>query len=1328
MRVKWNRQLDGSLTRKQAEELEEANKEKQKSTPKIFRLFRRKKHNRRVDEESDRTLETSTCTPSEADDEDCASISSVATVASQPVTEVCHRDRTMSLFSSFRLNFPGGKKKSKRGAPLFQEKEPENNRYSSPDLMREKLDAARSQDELSKSSPSVRNAKDSVTAGDFLSLGELRMENSISFQQLKHADAKGAQEDAKLAKSVSFSDCQASLDSKQVICTNAKTFRIANGHIEGTTKPCFPHSTCESKSTCADSLRLPTQPSFSNAETSKATSGSSSRVQSCDGTLRDRCQMNSAILQMDRNGSIFDRGPTLGSLDHKAAVMMSEKSTVTCNGAVFRNESVQVIRESNASHVVLPVTSEVLLGCHSLKPCSSEENFSSECTSNSFRLPSYSANCKNSVNHYIVDKPLNKGDNCETSSLRMKHSSFELPNNSPNLSAKDAYRIEMNENDSTLFTIEESPVLLNDSDSQHEIVPFGLSKGEPLCEESQKMCESVISKTDCVESNIFQCDIKVLGNSVENHPDSISTEMCLKDSKIIGFDEVTLPNFEKRIGENCLHDQELNLVKSEMCNDSLNTCQPFEVCVNNQSNILENLSSTLPSTNKLCFETDLESDQKLSCEFNMDSGEKGSNIASNCQHLQVCANNNEEAMENSCSSSAIPLLNKVFQPDDDLNVDPRDTLNKTSLSLPEDQISTSVAVENIDRIDVSPDAIMTDDPILTKSNSHFMDILKPNYNNISNYNPDILKFLNWMHEGSDSVYTLCSSCSRIRKSSILNLDCPLLYNLNNNSLFDVESYLLKLTGADEASLFSDSCGRPLRSVASYVRNLISHCELPLSSHGPSSAEYATVRGKPRSEERCPHASPSMSPSGPSSGVTLHEPDLHTGGSDTTQYAAVGIQDGSEMLSKVGASLALCGSPVQPYLDDGPLKEHYSEIYDRPSYPAELISGNLSVSSNARENEVPLFRELSPEPLDSECDGGSPEKCPDPLYVRCHSVLTSSDARCSEENHSVNGLRERMCNGVVESDVSTSEFEGFIPKADSLDHLKNSDETEVNGFVYEGVKEKIKLFESCSSDVSCDSTGSHSAHGSLLSLRRKSLERSKHSMIPSLKKAANEKKSDGKKVFKERIQPSAGDKSTKTKAETANRFRSAPSDPNDLLDSPRVNGGNLPSQSDYECLDGFRPEVMNGFNHPSAGEVNGELAERCKSEELLSPLRSAFKPQESRCQLQNRRHSATDANLCSKDDPVCEDGNTKDSLECSFAVSALDEVRGQSESRGLQSRCASLPLVIGQVRENCARRNYPITDASRGKSRIPRSKPAFYVSFLVSLHVNWFGKMEQMYLN
>ncbi|GFY05349.1 uncharacterized protein TNCV_2207951 [Trichonephila clavipes] len=1281
-----------------------------KSPPLKSFVYSAARNTPRVDEESDRTLEAA---PSEADDEDCASISSLATVASQPVTEVCHRDRTMSLFSSFRLNFPGKKKKSKRGAPLFHEKEPENSRFSSPDLMREKLDAARSQAELSKSSQSVRNAKDSVSSipGDFLSLEELRIENSTSFHQLNHAQAKGAQEYGKLAKSVSFSDCQAPLSSKQVICTYAKTLGIANGHTERTMKPsgkqCFPHPTeaeRASKSTFDgnDSLRLPTEPSVSK-QTSKlrATNGyMCSRAQNCDGTLQDHFGMH---------GTTSNGDPKFIRADDKPAVISSEKS---CNGRVSHGP-VQTTSESNASHTVIPIPSESLLAHKSQTPAVSKENFTSVFISKDAPSPSCSTSSDSSP---IADKsPSSEGDNSEALPLPTKHSSFEWPNHS---FSKDTYPVEVSTKDSAHHTLEKSL----DGDPQLAILALDHSEDEQLRDKDQKICES---KTDCTEKYHFSHNAKLLGHvesmhfekASETHPDSVSKELCSKPIILESFKQGSLPTSEKRDNHDlCVHNHELNIDKNEKCSESF---KKFGVCANdNQDNILENLcfSNIPPSTNEeVCVHKNhLIGDKSFSCELTEESGEKCNILIDNVQNLLVCTSKNENVvLENSSPSSKSPFSSKILhlESDDDMHSVPCDIFNKTSISLPK----PCVAAE-----DINPFHISSDDTILAKSSDPFIDILNLNYNNIINDNRDILSFLKRINDDSEHVNALCGPYTR---TSVLNLNC--LDNLNNNSLFDVKSYLLKLVDDDCASLFLNSCGRP-STVASYVRNLISHCQLPLSSHVPSSPAYATVRGKPRSEERRPDASPSMNPSGPSSGVTLHESDLHTGASDTTQYAAFGIQDRREMLSKVGASLALCGGgpSVPSYLGDDPIKEPYTKIYERPSYPdvcellsVESASDEKHDSSNSHESvesEFQLLGELSSELVEFQqnCDVMNeccPEKSRDLMFVHCSGDV--SDIKYSEENNFGNSLVDRMCNGIVKCYVSVSECEDSARKVNVSDDIQNTDQsnfpcdgTETNDFVYEGVKEKIKLFESCSSDVSCDSAGSDG----LLSLRRKSLEKNKNSMIPSLKKfSVNEKqsstlKSDDKNVKKEKIQPSKGNKSTKTTVVVANGFQNfspakASSDPYDLPHSSRVNDENLSSHLDYKCLGDFCPEVE--VINDSAAEVNGELAGRCKSEELFPPLGLAFKApkvQASRSKLQNRRHSATDTNLC------YEDGCTANTLTSSSAAT-LDEVRGQPESGALQSRCASLPLVIGQVRENCARRNYPMRDASRAKSRIPRTR-------------------------
>ncbi|KFM82925.1 hypothetical protein X975_27014, partial [Stegodyphus mimosarum] len=209
MRVKWNRHLDGSQTRRGDEPSEQAkqlpNEETSKhNSPKFFRIFKRKKRHRLPDDPkksaADQELSVPTPAPSEADDDDCASISSVATCSSQPVTDVCQRDRTLSLFSSFRISFPKGKKKSRKIAPTIADalsRSHQKARYSSPDLRKPSTEKLEVHDV-----PCIANGRGT---GEFLSLAELRAENSESLGKLKSTEPE-----PKLCKSVSFSDCQTS--------------------------------------------------------------------------------------------------------------------------------------------------------------------------------------------------------------------------------------------------------------------------------------------------------------------------------------------------------------------------------------------------------------------------------------------------------------------------------------------------------------------------------------------------------------------------------------------------------------------------------------------------------------------------------------------------------------------------------------------------------------------------------------------------------------------------------------------------------------------------------------------------------------------------------------------------------------------------------------------------------------------------------------------------------------------------------------------------------------------------------------------------------------
>ncbi|GBM72748.1 hypothetical protein AVEN_162529-1, partial [Araneus ventricosus] len=580
MRVRWNRQLDGSLARRQAEEEAAAaaqlGKDKQqKSTPKIFRIFRRKKQHRRPDEESDRHPDASPCTPCEADDEDCASISSVA---SQPVTELCHRDRTVSLFSSFRLNFPGGKKKSKRGGgtPLFQENEPENNRYSSPDLMREKLGgaAARPQTELSKSSPSVRNTNDSVASipGDFPSLCELRAETSVSFQQLKHAGARSGPDAAKLAKSVSFSDCQATLNSKQVTCSSARTLRTPNGQTEPTTKTsgrkCLSHSTdlpekvCESKSTPDgnDSLRLPTQPSFwksaaepykikTEGSMSDIVSSSSHRIeQRCEEAPRDKCVSNdvrgkwfSEAHRTDRNGDLFE-DPKIRPASDKPIVILNGNSVAACNGPVSRD-----MCSTKFSHVS-DASCDFLRGSSYISSSDGPRTSAAQLRDSSDKVGNVYSGKQVLKSHKVQGE----SDGCDKMPFVKPASSQLLKNIGLGSSATDASRYEVNESDIKPSAVEVSSVLQNLNDSTRASTHAVNSERKVLCNGDLRKHESPIAKSNCVQSDVCY--------SVSN-------------AKVPEVNDLNmLPDSEKRLLNEMLRDFGLNTDENEEYSVSLGVC------------------------------------------------------------------------------------------------------------------------------------------------------------------------------------------------------------------------------------------------------------------------------------------------------------------------------------------------------------------------------------------------------------------------------------------------------------------------------------------------------------------------------------------------------------------------------------------------------------------------------------------------------------------------------------------------------------------------------------------------------------------------------------
>lgn len=239
MRIKWNRHLDGSSSRRPEDEpaTQEADEKKRSpsSSTKIFRIFRRKK-NRKHGEEDGKSAGSNGTAPAphaEADDDDCASISSVATCASQPVSDGFQRDRASSLFSSFRLSLPGSKRKKRKIAPTpsetllnGQQNEPQTERYSTPDLRKpsDKLELPPNvQASLSTSSPSIRNPRSAS-----ISAQSLDDQNSESLDKLKWMNTKSTPSNSKLSKSVSFSDCKDDLIDSSHSTSDNKSPRALN--------------------------------------------------------------------------------------------------------------------------------------------------------------------------------------------------------------------------------------------------------------------------------------------------------------------------------------------------------------------------------------------------------------------------------------------------------------------------------------------------------------------------------------------------------------------------------------------------------------------------------------------------------------------------------------------------------------------------------------------------------------------------------------------------------------------------------------------------------------------------------------------------------------------------------------------------------------------------------------------------------------------------------------------------------------------------------------------------------------------------------------------
>ncbi|CAL1283163.1 unnamed protein product [Larinioides sclopetarius] len=1488
MRVRWNRQLDGSLARRQAEEEAAAaaaqlGKDKHKSTPKIFRIFRRKKTHRRPDEESG----ASPCTPSEADDEDCASISSVA---SQPVTELCHRDRTVSLFSSFRLNFPGGKKKSKRGGgtPLFQESEPENNRYSSPDLMREKLAgaAARPQTELSKSSPSVRNTNDSAASipGEFPSLGELRAETSVSFQQLKHVGAKSGPDVAKLAKSVSFSDCQATVNSKQVTCASARTFRTQNGRTEPKTsgKKCLSHPTdvpekvCESKSTCDGntSLRLPAQPSFWKSAVepgkvktedamSEIVSSSSHRIeQRSKEAPRDKCEADDVrgkwFSEAHRS---FEKSVEGLKISDKPIVILNGNAVAACNGPALRD-----MCSTKVSHA-----SDFLRGSSCISSSGGPRTSPAQLRDGSDKVGNVYSAEQVLKSHKVQDDSdrCDKMPDVKSSSRLFKN--VDLTSSAANAPVADASENEVVESDMKPSTVEVSSALQNVNEFTSTRVVN--SERKVLCNGYLKNHESSISKSDCVLSDVSY--------SVSNTKVSENSDLNM------------LPDSEKRLLNEMLRDFGLNTVENEEYSVSLGVCPNLEI----------------NSTNNFAPKTENVFDNSIQYPLALSLGDKDSNgvngshqslsevpfnnspVSDELEKVQPLTyntlddffklgvlqdseiSNGSDSVPSVTSSNVIDLNNpdiikteNTFIPLHPTNIVKSD---EPSAPLVNGELEPIICIETDAtlQLDTPHDSTETDGTIMMDKilEPDFLSdnlILKENYlmaNELENkkaltvsqkqsFSPLLLTYLKSCNNFlNDSLLhfnilsllpentDLCSSCCKPKKSSVLDLTCH-LDDLNNNALCDAESYLGKLTEASSDLLRNDSgSDKHARSVtvwnASFVQSFIFPCEMlpnsidsscgrALSDHVPSS--YATDCGKLRLEERCPDAS---SPPGSSSshGVTLQGSDLHTDGIDTTPDPG----DGSEMLAKVGASLAFCektrADSPSVFLEE--IKGDCAEIYDGPrcpevcdknlisfssesynSFTAEsctdceiVLSGEWDAtksSSNLLEpaftpsvqDEVVVNGHCSGEnapgliSLDIETihSGMSNESLPVPDLISngycfenddvgstsnmldstiesniedqtvvngSNSAETSTSSDISShvivtmrEGEIINGFpisNSVIPNGYHSADDLPTEFRnGICDISTSLsmcdEHVLDvaSDELEINN-----VKEKIQFFENSSPGIPAENYDSERPRDEkTTSTRRKSFERSKSSMIPSLKKgclkAVSEKQFQSQKLdskkFKneETTQPSIDNDSSVTKAETTDEFQNilpandVPSDGNDRNNSSCVTGAKWSLESNHLNDSGVDNE--HHFVIEISSSSSSEISKRCRSEELLS---APSKVHKFKSRLQTRRHSSTETNSCgsthvggkalekslttglaSPVDLSVEETSSQRSSD--LTLSEVPGVQGQSEC-GLQSRCASLPLVIGQVGTtsplNYARRNCPIKDAPRGKSRIPRKQ-------------------------
>ncbi|GIX82245.1 uncharacterized protein CEXT_678941 [Caerostris extrusa] len=1250
MRVKWNRQLDGSLARRQAEEAlaaaQLADREKNntlpqiiqpkevkhKSTPKIFKLFRRKKHRRGADEDLDSSV---CCTPSEADDEDCASVSSVATVASQPVAEVCHRDRTMSLFSSFRLNFPGGKKKSKRGgsAPLFENEPRQQSIFESRS------------DEGEIGSHLSTNRTVQVVA-----LGSQRLICHCCF-----SDLPPCQDISNYGRSRTRAKSEA---------VREELYFYSNETCDGKLTPCD-----------ADSLRLPDQPSI--AESSKDEMGEH-RTQNGDEILKSRLGTSevrgrwlSEVQPTDRNGNLFGRYSGSSGFNvsgDKSTVMTNGKSTLLCNGTIHQNVCSTKTEKSTVMNTASSKFSQAKYFCSNLS--------------------------------YSVDEPSKSIVGETPYFLPSSFNSFPVVNVSEG-------------NDRLPFTSDANlasfPTVNGFHDSEIKCAENGsFQSNEKLCHQGTGVlkCDnhSFISKDASVNvSDINYSDV----NNLPDDEKQLSSVSSLQQSVVIETKEPNdLPNLS------------LCLVSS---GDEISTCvSKFDKVFDNS-----NSSNALSVNNKKFYFNGVSDNAYLLDTYDIlqntstSSAFPGTLLSSN-----VTKNNTSPDACVSSDTFACNITNDNFLAISNTETDVVVIPNVVSCNSAELYVSPDIVTvnrnapaDNMIEVVVTPtDIEITNENDYTKIQPCLLNYLKSKYNNILNNNMNGLNLANWMLQEVSKDFLRCScspGSSENRKTSVLNLNCPVLHldNQNNNAAPETCERCYRVE-----CLICSAHDFPLQFATGY------------HAAADPSFPYSMVRGKQRSEERWPA---SMGPSGCSSkSVTLQGSDLHTDRTDNTTRLSVG----SEMLSDVAAS---CDTrlyergdypeiydPYQDTREEGFILQEISASGENDAFEVERSTGGdlLLVSNNGYASNELHRMEVNYSAGVNGCDDSSLGLISSSSEMMreagmASDLLTNLDLIITDGCHPV---RKAVTNGFCDSRVSPSLCEENVFERNYTNSIQAMESERV-----------ADNRENSISDVSIEnSTNKMTAHDGLVSLPR----RSKNSMIPSLKKAClktvNEKRFWPPKPVEtigDTTQVSIGENSTETKPETINGFQitlssNSPADHNDRLDFSCANDENSPLlRSDY-C------EQVNGSDGRFSVEVSSELTERCRSEELLSSLprlKIVPKVKDSHSRLPNRRHSATDENfnavaheggklddgspptadLASCDDlKVVEDISQPGSIVLDCEV--VGGVQGQPEC-GLQSRCASLPLVIGQVRATSplsySRRIHPIRDASRGgKSRIPRN--------------------------